>query len=65
MTEQTLDERVAYLEENIEKLNKAATDTAIAMKQLLNANKTNGEALSGVLQHVLDTVCPFPPGCDL
>ncbi|MBA3356197.1 MAG: hypothetical protein H0U18_09735 [Pyrinomonadaceae bacterium] len=63
MTEQTLEERVAYLEENIRALNKATTDTAEALQALLAANQTKSTALSNTLTEVLEEVCPFPPGC--
>lgn len=63
MTEQTLEERVAYLEENIQALNKATTDTAAAIQQLLAANQTKSADLSATLDLVMQSVCPFPPGC--
>ena len=40
MTEPTLEERVEYLEANIQALNRAAVATALAMQELLNANQT-------------------------
>ncbi len=64
MTNPTLEERVAYLEENIRALNKATTDTAAAVKALLAANQTGSAALSTALDAVLEDICPFPPGCE-
>ena len=63
MSEQTLEERVAYLEENIQALNKAATDTAKAIQALLDANQTKSSDLSGTLDDTLASICPFPPNC--
>ena len=59
--EQTLEERVAYLEDNIRALNKATTDTAKALKALLNS--TEAEAVSDAADGTLASVCPFPPNC--
>jgi len=64
MTNPTLEERVAYLEENVRALNKATTDTAAAMQALLDANQTRSAALSTTLDAVLEDICPFPPGCE-
>lgn len=63
MSVQTLEERVAYLEENIQALNKAATDTAKAIQALLEANQTKGDDLSSTLTETLASICPFPPNC--
>lgn len=63
MTEQTLEERVLYLEANIRALNQAAVATAQAMQDLLTANQTKSQALSGALSVALEDICPFPPGC--
>lgn len=59
-----MEERVAYLEENIQALNKATTDTAKAVKALLAATQTASSQLSANLEAVLGGVCPFPPGCE-
>ncbi len=64
MTETTLEERVAYLEQNIRALNKATTDTAEAVQALLEDTQTRSAALSTTLDAVLEDVCPFPPGCE-
>lgn len=63
MIPETLEERVAYLEENIRALNKATTDTASAIKALLSANQAKSNELSATLDAVLGDVCPFPPEC--
>lgn len=60
----SLEERVAYLEENIHALNKATTDTAIAVKALLAAIQTQSSAVTANMNLVLENVCPFPPNCD-
>ncbi|MEP6912407.1 MAG: hypothetical protein ABI923_06615 [bacterium] len=60
---ETLEERVAYVEENIRVLNKATTDTATAIKALLSAHQASSNNLSEVLSAVLDNTCPFPPEC--
>lgn len=64
MTEQeSLDARVAYLEQNIQVLNKASCDTARALKGLITANQERLTDLSGILQELLNNTCPFPPNC--
>ena len=64
MTEQqSLDDRVAYLEENIRVLNKASCDTARALKGLITANQERLNDLSAILQELLNNTCPFPPNC--
>ena len=60
---QTLEDRVAYLEANIQALNKATTDTAKAIQQLISAYQAKGSDLSNTLDGVLLNVCPFPPNC--
>ena len=62
--EQSLEDRVAYLEQNIRVLNKATTRSAKAMNALLAAVQTNSSELSAKLEAVLGDVCPFPPGCE-
>lgn len=64
MNQQSLEERVAYLEQNIQALNIATTDTAKSMKALLSANQAASSALSAILDAVIEDVCPFPPDCD-
>jgi len=61
--QQSLEERVAYLELNIRALNEATCDTANAIKALLSANQAKSTELSATLDAVLVDVCPFPPEC--
>lgn len=63
MSVSSLEERVAYLEENIQALNKAATDTAKAIQALLAANQTKSDDLSCTLDATMASICPFPPNC--
>ena len=60
---ESLEDRVAYLEENIRVLNKASCDTARAIKGLISANQERLNDLSDLMQEVLDNGCPFPPEC--
>jgi uncharacterized coiled-coil protein SlyX len=63
MTEQSLEDRVAYLEQNIRALNEATTDTAKSIKALLTAHVAKATELSAVLDAAMSGVCPFPPDC--
>lgn len=60
---ESLEDRVAYLEENIRALNEATTKTATALKALLAANQAQSNGLTNTLNTALNLVCPFPPEC--